>query len=394
MPSYSIPFDNLRVSMSQPQGGIDLSLDYLDDVAEKKLKLDSRHDYSEFNVKVLGPPKNVAPSEYLARDPSIEKVKKRLESALHLDTSQKKPLALMMMAKEKDLNRGVVGLQSESLSVGSYQVSVTHFIGKRPTQEDVHFVEEVSLGKTKIPVFAICDGHGGIGAALFFKDKGKEIIEELFKKSFFDSDQEIPNNDAAIENALMMLGVQVQERLIETRLGPCADMYSRGGTTLTLATVIGGTIWTANVGDSRTIAVGENGKAHQLTEDATLEKGRFLSGYLQRGGIPVRDSFGIMRTPAGLMMPRSLGERDAAVSCRASVTKYPIPEEGTTLVLGCDGLFDVLSSDDVAHIVHSEDYGLVSEKLVEEAFINGSEDNISVLVVRIPTPISFNKCFK
>jgi serine/threonine protein phosphatase PrpC len=113
-----------------------------------------------------------------------------------------------------------------------------------------------------------------------------------------------------------------------------------------------------------------------------------LREYEQRGGTVTRDSAGTPRTAGGLMMPCSIGESEAAVSCRPTVSKYPIPPGGATLVLGCDGLFDYLSSNDVAHVVSSTEAGegveALAPRLAKAAFVQGSQDNISAMVVRIP----------
>lgn len=368
----------------------------------------------------------------------------------------------------------------ETKEVGSCRASTTHLIGKRPTQEDAHFADEVSLGTEpsapKVPVFAICDGHGGPGAAQFFKDRGRDIMADIFRKAFDGQIPQSPRDDVLIENALTMVGVRVQEELGKVRAGMpfyrshmdilqsgskvlsgkagaelasnnplrgqllevesqlrergfadvaeivrgmrkngsaieestinehlqrCKELiesydrdvslektYYHGGTTLTMSTVIEGNVWTANVGDSRTIAVDGGGQAHQLTEDATLERGPFLREYQQRGGTVTRDPAGTPRTAGGLMVPCSIGEREVAVTARSTVSKYPIPPGGTTLVLGCDGLFDYLSSNDVARVVSSqkgeEQVEALAPRLAKAAFAQGSTDNISAMVVRIP----------
>jgi len=170
---------------------------------------------------------------------------------------------------------------------------------------------------------------------------------------------------------------------------PDSLKYYLGGTTLTLATIIGENVWAANIGDSRIVAVPPHGKFLQLTEDATLEKGRFLRGYEQRGGSRKWDSVGhVWRTRGGLMIPRSLGETgDDAISVRASVTKYVLLQGETFLVLACDGLFDVLSSNEVGEIVRLRKKGEgpkeLSERLVQAAFAQGSDDNISAMVVSL-----------
>lgn len=61
------------------------------------------------------------------------------------------------------------------------------------------------------------------------------------------------------------------------------------------------------------------------------------------------------------------------------------------LILACDGLWDVLSSQDAVDIVlGSKTEKEASKKLCSSAFEGGSTDNISALVVFFQKPFSVN----
>jgi len=66
------------------------------------------------------------------------------------------------------------------------------------------------------------------------------------------------------------------------------------------------------------------------------------------------------------------------------ISQTPLKEEYEFLVLACDGLWDVLSDQQVVDIV-SQNRGCAPQEVAEIlrriAFTRGSDDNISVLVI-------------
>ena len=216
--------------------------------------------------------------------------------------------------------------------------------------------------------------------------------------------------------------------------------YALGGSTLVCALVFDATVWVANVGDSRCVVV-EESKTYQLTDDASLTKEHFRLGIEKRGGTIGPDGYGILRTNGGqgINLARSIGDKkELGVSARAKVSRYNIcqnklknwnlpkqtleiqdhrnspgcaqgdgngledrdvgegktdsstcfgiPQDRSILILGCDGLFDALSTDDVGALVQKCSHDTpeqLSELLVKAAFASGSEDNISAIVLRL-----------
>jgi serine/threonine protein phosphatase PrpC len=164
------------------------------------------------------------------------------------------------------------------------------------------------------------------------------------------------------------------------------------GTTMTCALVVNDAIWTVNIGDSRTIVASPK-KVYQLTEDAIPADERFLRGIQHRGGTIAtdgitRDPIGVKKGDSRLAPGRSIGDRDfTGITPLATISRFPIPKEGVNLVLGCDGVFDMLSSDDVGRLVNNSNFTTPVEKataIVQSALVAGSSDNISALVVAIP----------
>jgi len=263
------------------------------------------------------------------------------------------------------------------------EYGVAHLRGRRIAgQEDAHAVGKVHIGETTVPFFAICDGHNGDTAAIFVSEKLETTLQELLGSESLET-----LSDAQLENLLSSVGV----RLCDAFATKHPEDVS--GTTLTMALILPRNgkqeVWTANVGDSRTLAVISD-KTYQLTEDARPDAARFKAS-CERAGIPVFVSEDTSITGPRLLgrlaVARSIGALEIQPVSKAKITKIEIPENGATLVLNCDGLNEAFSSKDVGDISKNSHFTTPQEKaeaMVRAAFVAESGDNISALVINIP----------
>ena len=82
------------------------------------------------------------------------------------------------------------------------------------------------------------------------------------------------------------------------------------------------------------------------------------------------------------------------VTCNPEIIVHVRHIKDEFIILGCDGIWDVLSSDDVIKLVQTlysegeNNEKLIAEELIDESFAKGSKDNISVIVVRLPGAVS------
>lgn len=144
----------------------------------------------------------------------------------------------------------------------------------------------------------------------------------------------------------------------------------------------------ANAGDSRAV-LGKRGRAIELSKDhkpsCTSEKlrieklgGVIYDGYLN-GQLSVARALGDwhMKGPKGTAGP---------LSCEPELEQVVLTEEDEFLIIGCDGLWDVMSSQYAVTIVRKElmlynDPEKCSRELVREALKRNSCDNLTVVVV-------------
>jgi len=134
----------------------------------------------------------------------------------------------------------------------------------------------------------------------------------------------------------------------------------------------------SHLGDARAILIRNNGEIKQLTlehrPNLMTEKERIenLGGYVNSN-----------RVNGTLAVTRSIGDKKMSkyISHEPDVIIYPIQNEDIFLILGCDGLWDFLSNEEVALIATSyRRPDLAAAAIRDFAFSKGSEDNISVIV--------------
>jgi len=141
-------------------------------------------------------------------------------------------------------------------------------------------------------------------------------------------------------------------------------------------------LYTANVGDARAVLC-RGGKAVRLTYDHKGSDAQEAKRITDAGGFVMNN-----RVNGVLAVTRSLG--DAAmkefVVGSPYTTETSLSEDDTLLIVACDGLWDVVDDQDAVDLVANvEDPQEASEMLLQHALSNFSTDNLSVLVIRMPT---------
>ncbi|WP_067583116.1 PP2C family serine/threonine-protein phosphatase [Endozoicomonas ascidiicola] len=268
--------------------------------------------------------------------------------------------------------------------------------GLRGTMEDAHMARQFSITiqgqEIPINITAVFDGHGGDEWAQYAQ---KHIVNHLQRR--LHQFNEYGLNDTGIWNALKIAFVDLDREML--------DDYPEGsGTTANVALNIGGDLWVANLGDSRSILVDANGNTEQISEDAKPNDERYHATIKKRGGVVPPSWRGIPRVNGILAVARSLGDNSqnmaipvdgdperasGAISARPKVTKIPANElKGKVLIQTCDGIPDVASSHEIGNAVIQDlkagnTSTIAAAKLVARAFEAGSKDNLSAIVTKL-----------
>lgn len=204
--------------------------------------------------------------------------------------------------------------------------------------------------------------------------------------------QKDPKSPEALAVALTKGFVGVDEAVKEDPA--FATSSDEVGSTGLLAIITPTHIVCANVGDSRCILSNRKSKpVIQLSidhkPDLEFEKQRIMAA----GGTVFRG-----RVCGGVAVSRSFGDfwfkRNAALKPHQQlVTSEPCvrvqarDSNDEFLVLCCDGIFDVMSNDQLRKFVHSKlkagikDPKIICEALLDECLEKGSRDNMSAVLV-------------
>lgn len=219
--------------------------------------------------------------------------------------------------------------------------------------------------------YGVFDGHGGIDAASFTQNNPLNFILE---------DSHFPSMvKKAVRNAFQ----KADNTLADTK-----SLDSSSGTTALIALILGRTMLIANAGDSRAV-LGKRGRAIELSKDhkpnATSEKLRIekLGGVIFDGYL--NGQLSVARALGDWHIKSAKGSKGLLIS-EPEFEEVVLSEEDEFLIIGCDGLWDVMSSQYAVTIVRKElmlhnDPEKCSKFLVKEALKRNCCDNLTVLVI-------------
>uniref|UniRef100_A0A7N0UNQ1 protein-serine/threonine phosphatase n=1 Tax=Kalanchoe fedtschenkoi TaxID=63787 RepID=A0A7N0UNQ1_KALFE len=235
-------------------------------------------------------------------------------------------------------------------------------------REDQKNIWRMSMYALMILVF---DGHGGSDAAAF-------IRENLLK--FIVEDSNFPKSmNKAIRRAYIKADYAFADE---------SSLDISSGTTVLTALIVGRTMSIANAGDCRAV-LGKRGRAVELSKDhkpnCTSERQRIeelggvvYDGYLN-GQLSVARALGDwhMKGAKGSLCP---------LSAEPELQEMLLTDEDEFLIMGCDGLWDVMSSQCAVSMARKElmihnDPERCSRELVREALKRSTCDNLTVIVV-------------
>ncbi|QCE16775.1 probable protein phosphatase 2C 27 isoform X1 [Vigna unguiculata] len=234
--------------------------------------------------------------------------------------------------------------------------------------------------------YGVFDGHGGTDAALFIRNN---ILKFIVEDSHFPT---------CVGQAITSAFLKADYAFADS-----SSLDISSGTTALTALVSGRNMIVANAGDCRAV-LGRRGRAIEMSKDQKpdciserlrIEKlgGVVYDGYLN-GQLSVSRALGDwhMKGPKGSACP---------LSSEPELQEIILTEDDEFLIMGCDGLWDVMSNQFAVTMARKElmihnDPQRCSRELVREALKRNSCDNLTVIVIcfspdpppRIETPPS------
>eukprot|EP01126_Amoeba_proteus_P016852 TRINITY_DN1792_c0_g1_i15.p1 TRINITY_DN1792_c0_g1~~TRINITY_DN1792_c0_g1_i15.p1 ORF type:complete len:323 (-),score=60.32 TRINITY_DN1792_c0_g1_i15:1459-2427(-) len=273
-----------------------------------------------------------------------------------------------MSKKEEKLWNGIK--TEDSL----WRVEEYHTQGRRPTMEDTSIVIK-NFGGSKLHLFcAIFDGHFGDRCAKFLH---KNLANVILSNGLLYTD-----TVKSLEQAYF----DVDEQWIKEATKDENNKMEDGSTALTCI-IMNRTLVVANTGDSRVIMC-QGGVAKALSVDHKPNSQKERERIEKAGGHIINQ-----RIEGRLAISRAFGDIEFKtgqkkwVTCMPDVEIISITPDIDFIVLGCDGVYDELSNEDiVAFVSHRINLKLdlfdITKELAEEAIEMGSTDNISIIIIQ------------
>ncbi|MDO5538795.1 MAG: Stp1/IreP family PP2C-type Ser/Thr phosphatase [Eubacteriales bacterium] len=237
--------------------------------------------------------------------------------------------------------------------------SITDVGRVRRENQDFVFASDGKVG-TLPNLFIVADGMGGHNAG----DRASSCAVKTFLKSVRRTRETSPVK--VMSRAVEKANEKVFEEAHSDRA--CQGM----GTTIVAATIKGGTLYVANVGDSRLYLIRD--EITQITRDHSL-----VEEMIRAGGITKEEG---RNHPDKNVITRAVGVDD-----NVAADIFDIEVTRQDMILMCsDGLSNMLSDQEMYRIVKEEkNIERACRRLVDEANRNGGRDNITVLLVSMRT---------
>lgn len=271
--------------------------------------------------------------------------------------------------------------------------------------------------------FSLFDGHAGSFCADFLRDRLHQFITST---PLFDKDKE-----AALRAGIL----KAEEEFLREAMSMSKPDIS--GSCVLIALLTSESCYLGNVGDSRAILSKNGGdESNSVTRDhkpeLDYEKERILQagGKIYRKRVQMKSkeknnkgkneektftTYGPYRVdPGGLSVSRTIGDFPSkhpavggnpkcVVAC-PDIYKIEISPELDFLLLGCDGIFDYLSTEEVVGFVWQvlrkelgkrnlkEVARLAAEYIMKKAFDRKASDNLTVVLVFFKGQEELGKC--
>jgi serine/threonine protein phosphatase PrpC len=273
-------------------------------------------------------------------------------------------------------------------------------IGVRQTNEDamdiINNLDSSNTSNIRIFYSGVYDGHGGGTISKTLIDNTKINISKYFCNIYSPIASKISQSKSFNQKTIIPLFERIQEKLKNYNIHS-----NKMGSTALISLIYPKNdkfaLKVINLGDSRAVICNEYNIAVPLTLDhkphlfCEKERINLMGGTLEfsEGDDPRIN---------GMSVSRSFGDLDNKyISCLPDIFDYSLNNE-KFIIMGCDGLWDVLQNQDVIDFILEKIEDLknsnkqiqelkgrsennIAQKIAEYAIKKGSLDNISVNII-------------
>jgi len=210
-------------------------------------------------------------------------------------------------------------------------------------------------------LFCIFDGHGGDATSSLCSKRYPEIFRKCLLENPFDYEK-------ALQKSFHLMDKEIEK--INSK---------EVGNTATVVFINNKLLYCANIGDSSCCLIGKTNEFITVEDKCTNKKE--IKRIEKEGGKVIDDRLGGI-----LAVSRGMGDFDLkkkGLICEPHIIKRLIDQHMHYCVLASDGVWDVLSPDEVGKIAQTHNLNDLAKVIVDTAKEKGSEDNISCIVVEL-----------
>ncbi len=244
-------------------------------------------------------------------------------------------------------------------------------VGKqREHNEDSLFAMSIVFGGEKssypLGLFIVADGMGGHQYGEVASATATRTMAGYILKAFHPYLSNPSESVTESIQELMRSAINEAQRAV-------TQAAAGSGTTVTAALILGQQVTIGHVGDSRAYSI-HHGGGEALTRDHSLVKRLEELGQISSDEAAVH--------PQRNVLYRALGQGEIL---EPDIFTAPFPQPGY-LLLCSDGLWSVVPESNLfQHVLNAKDLQTACQSLVAAANEAGGPDNISVIVVQLPS---------
>jgi serine/threonine protein phosphatase PrpC len=325
--------------------------------------------------------------------PELQKlIPLKRKEKLKLDDRIRKMLSVFFMCLKQPPSLSIksdafskpLSVIEESGKIHENPFSVSTCIGLKPVMEDIAMASSFRIQTGQIdeivPSFIIMDGHG--------IKRGLEPINEFAKKNFLPKLNFYLN--AYLQDGFSLQGVyeSFKASLNEIHEGYPGEF---SGTTFVGIFLINHVVFCVSVGDSKAYLVDP---FHRTPIALSADPDHpYFKSRLERLSAKVKQTSSGARVEGVLNMAAALGDKNIVNSAGDPVI-FPVMsfvafpdvwiQSPAKIILGSDGVFDFITEKQMEEIIHSPTASsLKSKELVNLAISQGSNDNLSCMIIEI-----------
>lgn len=274
-------------------------------------------------------------------------------------------------------------LETGSGNGGRLAWGVASMQGWRDNQEDAHLALPDFDPKRRTALFGVFDGHGGATVAKIVAERLPDVLKGQAAYQAGRYDEALTHSFQQLDDFL----TSRPGRREVGRHGPGENPDFQGCTAV-VALIRGGVkpeIIVANAGDSRCVLVSAS-KAVDLSRDHAptlpdeLARVKKAGGYVTREG-RINDNLNLSRALGDLFYKtnKRLKPCEQLISGVPEITRHTLTEADSHLTIGCDGIWDQSSSQQVVNFQLRQ---LASNPGLSEACAAFEDKNVSVHPVK------------